>query len=553
MTTSPFRRVEMLDRLANEQFDVLVIGGGITGAGVALDAASRGLRTALVERDDFASGTSSKSSKLVHGGLRYLQSGDVKLVYQALRERQRLLNNAPHLVSVLPFLIPILTRDGVVSKKIARMLGLAMWMYDLTGGLRIGKRHRRLDADATMRHFPTLPPDKVSFGYLYYDASADDARLTLTIARTAAEHGAAVANRCSVTGFLKEVSGRVCGAEIDTGESVITLRARVVIAATGVWSDEIRHLDEGTNPDTIRPAKGVHITIPWELVKADIAVVFTVPADKRRLFIVPWGERPDGSFDHAYVGTTDTDYTGPLDDPQCTDEDIEYILEGLNHSLTTTVTRNDITGVWAGLRPLVKAASSGRTADLSRQHQVTVSDAGVIGVTGGKLTTYREMASDAVDEALNLLDGGARCRTRNLKLMGSSGIKNLRITDPHFHLAHRFGSAANEVLALIDRDPALGTQLVPGLPYYAAEAVYAVRCEMANTVDDVLMRRTRAHLQDRAASMNSAAYVAELLAPELGWDADETARQVQHYLALCEAEISAAQSSKPIFTPEAKP
>lgn len=551
VTVTPFRRAEMLDRLATEHFDVLVIGGGITGVGVALDAASRGLRTALVERHDFASGTSSKSSKLVHGGLRYIENGEIKLVYQALHERHRLLKNAPHLVSVLPFLMPILTRDSVVSKKIARALGSAMWIYDITGGFRIGKRHRRLSAEATLDHFPTIPAEKLSCGYLFYDATADDSRLTLTIARTAAEHGAVVANRCDVTALTKDDAGQVCGAEIDTGNSMIPIRARVVIAAAGVWSDHIRELDEGTNPDSIRPAKGVHITIPWELVKNDIAVTITVPGDKRRLFIVPWGARADGTFDHAYVGTTDTDYAGPLDSPQCTENDIDYMLRALNHSLTTTVTRGDIAGSWAGLRPLVKAASAGRTADLSRRHQVAVSDAGVIGVTGGKLTTYREMAQDAVDEAVSRLDRRVRCRTKKLKLWGASGITKLDVADPDFHLDHRYGSAAREVRALVEADPVLAKPLVAGLPYLAAEAVYAARAEMATTLDDVLVRRTQAHLQDRAASMKAAVGVAELIAPELGWDADETARQVEHYLALCDAEISAARTPEPTASTEA--
>ena len=238
----------MLDRLATEHFDVLVIGGGITGVGVALDAASRGLCTALVEREDFASGTSSKSSKLIHGGLRYLETGDVKLVYESLHERQRLLRNAPHLVSVSPFLIPILSHDGALSKSRARALGAAMWAYDLTGGLRIGKRHRRLDADATFDHFPTLPRDRVSSGYLYYDATTDDARLTLTIARTAAEHGAAVANRCAVTALTKDEAGQVCGATVDTGDSTIDVRARIVIAAAGVWADQVQELERGHQP-----------------------------------------------------------------------------------------------------------------------------------------------------------------------------------------------------------------------------------------------------------------------------------------------------------------
>ena len=531
----------MLDRLATEQFDVLVIGGGITGVGVALDAASRGLRTALVERHDFASGTSSRSSKLIHGGLRYLESGDVKLVYESLHERQRLLRNAPHLVSVSPFLIPILSHDGALSKQRARALGAAMWAYDLTGGLRIGKRHRRLGADATFDHFPTLPRDRVSSGYLYYDATTDDARLTLTIARTAVEHGAAVANRCAVTALSKDDAGQVCSATVDTGDTTIDVQARIVIAAAGVWADQVQELEEGINPDSIRPAKGVHITIPWELARVDIVTALTSPDDKRWLFIVPWGARPDGTFDHAYVGTTDTDYVGPLDNPQCTNDDIEYVLRALNNSLTTTVTREDITGVWAGLRPLVKAASSDRTADLSRQHQVEVSDAGVVSVTGGKLTTYREMAQDTIDVAIRRLGRKERSRTKNLKLFGASGYRKRAVSDPYFHLSTRFGTAAGEVRALIDEDPSLGEPLIPGLPYVAAEAVYAARSEMATTLDDVLTRRTRAHLENQAATISAAPAIAELIAPELGWDSDETSRQVGHYMALCEAEISAAQ------------
>jgi glycine/D-amino acid oxidase-like deaminating enzyme len=245
-----FERGAMLDALrsSTEPFDVLVIGGGITGVGVALDAASRGLRTALVERDDFASGTSSKSSKMVHGGLRYLQNGDVRLVYEALRERRRLMRNAPHLVDVLPFMIPILTKDGVVSKKVAKALGSAMWMYDLTGGWRIGKLHRRMSGDEAARHFPTTHLDKLSAGYLYFDAAADDARLTLTIARTAAEHGAVVVNRCGVVDITSDADGRADGAIVEADGERITVRARCVVNAAGVWADEVRTLDEGSDP-----------------------------------------------------------------------------------------------------------------------------------------------------------------------------------------------------------------------------------------------------------------------------------------------------------------
>ena len=412
-TPRPFERTGMLEALrataapGGEPLDVLVVGGGITGVGVALDAASRGLRTGLVERDDFASGTSSKSSKMVHGGLRYLQNGDVRLVYEALRERRRLMRNAPHLVSVLPFMIPILTKDGVVSKKIAKALGSAMWMYDLTGGWRIGKLHKRVSAEEAATHFPTTHLDKLSAGYVYYDAGADDARLTLTIARTAADHGAAVANRCAVVEITHDADGRADGALVEADGERFAVRARCVVNAAGVWADEVRALDEGADPDSIRPAKGVHLTIPWEKVRNDIAVIIPVRSDKRSLFLVPWDAQPDGTFRHVYVGTTDTDDDGSLDDPQCTSVDIDYVLTALDEALTETVTRDDITGVWAGLRPLVKSVStdhrSGKTADLSRQHQVAISDSGVVRVNGGKLTTYREMAEDTVDVVVERL------------------------------------------------------------------------------------------------------------------------------------------------------
>jgi glycerol-3-phosphate dehydrogenase len=533
----------MLERLATEPFDVLVVGGGITGAGVAVDAASRGLRTALVEGADFASGTSSKSSKLVHGGLRYLQQGDVRLVYEALHERQRLRRNAPHLVQLLPFMIPILTRDGVIPRRVARALGSAMWMYDVTGGFRIGKFHRRLKAEAAFAHLPTMPRERLAGGYLYYDATTDDARLVLTLLRTAAAQGAAVANRCRVVGLTKDAAGRVDGATVDTGVGTVDVRARVVVNAAGVWADEVRALEDGTNPDSIRPAKGIHITVPWEKVRNDIAVVIPVRKDKRSLFVVPWGPKPDGTFEHTYIGTTDTDYDGRLEDPPCTADDIAYVLGALNDAITTDVTTADVTGVWAGLRPLVKSATSGRTADLSRRHRVMTGPAGVIAITGGKLTTYREMAEDTVDGALEALGRKARCRTKKLKLLGAAGFSAPPDGSPEAHLAHRYGTLASELEALVAADPALGERLVPTLPYLRAEAVFAVRHEMATTLDDVLLRRTRAHLFDRPATLAAAPDVAALMARELGWSPAEIERQVEAYRAIVAVEEADARET----------
>ena len=542
MTSGSFDRARSLEQLGDTAFDLLVIGGGITGAGVALDAASRGLRTALVERDDFASGTSSKSSKMVHGGLRYLQNGDVRLVYEALRERQRLRRNAPHLVRILPFLIPLFSKDGLINPKVARALGSAMWMYDLTGGFRIGKLHKRLKKEQAVAHMPTLPVERLAGAYLYFDAGADDARLTLTLLRTAAlDHGAVIANHAGVVELLHDGQGAV-GAVVEADGRRIEVRARAIVNAAGVWSDEVRALDEGGGPDSLRPAKGIHITVPWSKVRNDIAVVVPVPRDKRSVFVVPWLPTDDGDFQLTYVGTTDTEYDGPIDDPQCTPEDVAYLLKAVNLSVREPLTEADVVGTWAGLRPLVKAATSGRTADLSRRHRVTRSAAGVVTVSGGKLTTYREMAEDTVDEVVAHLDdlprSARRCRTRKLRLLGAQDA------DPDAvglarHLADRYGSEAASVQALIDTDPGLGEALVPGLPYVRAEAIYAVRHEMATTVDDVLARRTRSRLQARDASARAATTVAELIAGELGWSSEDATRHAADYVELVAAERAA--------------
>ncbi len=407
---------------------MLVIGGGITGVGVALDAASRGLRTALVEKDDFASGTSSKSSKMIHGGIRYLQQREFRLVYENLAERQRLLDNAPHLVSPLPFLIPLFGRDGVVSKTVARSYSTALWMYDLTGGWRIGERHREVTKDQALTHLPTLSTDHLVAGFLYFDARADDARLTLTVARTAAfEFDAVLANYTPVVRLTTGADGTANGAVVrpvpDDEASEFPVRARIVVNASGVWADAVRTLDEGRDPHAIRPAKGVHVTVPADRLPCDIAAVIPVPKDKRSIFVVPWPET-----DLVYLGTTDTDYRGPLDDPSCTPEDVDYLLDAANAITTSHLTRADVTGVWAGLRPLLAPPDKGghvseRTADLSRRHTVSTSSHGVVTVTGGKLTTYRKMAQDTVDVVVARLGESPhrrRCVTKDLPLLGAT-------------------------------------------------------------------------------------------------------------------------------------
>jgi glycerol-3-phosphate dehydrogenase len=535
----PFDRADALHRLGDEEFDVLVVGGGITGVGCALDAVSRGLRTALVERDDFASGTSSKSSKLVHGGIRYLQQREIGLVYENLRERHRILENAPHLVRILPFLIPILSRDGLIDRRIARALGAAMWMYDLTGGLRIRKRHERLTKAEALRHMPTLRADNVASAYLYYDCRTDDARLTLAIARTAASHGAAVANYTRVVSLLKGADGKVCGARVEADGKELDVRARAVVNATGVWSDDLRTMDEGSHTQSIRPAKGIHISVPWSKVRNDIAAIVPVPKDKRSVFVVPWG-------DVTYVGTTDTDYDGPIDDPQCTPEDVDYLLDAINLAIEEPVGRGDVVATWAGLRPLLRTASSERTADLSRRHGVHVSENGLVTINGGKLTTYRLMAQhtiDAVVRAVLFKRRRMRSGTKRLTIIGGEGFESAPADgEPslHEHLAGRYGTEMSAVLDLVQADRSLGEALVPGLPYQRAEAIHAVRHEMARTLDDVLSRRTRARLLARDASAAAAESVAALLAPELGWDDVEAARQVADYRAAIARERESA-------------
>jgi glycerol-3-phosphate dehydrogenase len=497
-----------------------VVGGGITGAGVALDAASRGLRTALVEREDFGSGTSSRSSKLVHGGLRYLSQGDYGLVAQALAERQRLLRNAPHLVRTLPFLVP-----SYGSKARMRAVGSALWLYDLTGGFRIGRLHRRLSTREATAHAPALRTDGLVGAHLYLDAQADDARLTLAVVRTAVlDHRAVAANHVALRDLRTGVGGEVLGAAVEADGRELVVRARVVVNAAGVWADRLAL--EGAPP--LRPAKGVHITVPARLVRTDVALVLTVPADGRSIFVVPWP-----GTDRVYLGTTDTDYDGPLDHPTCTAADVAYLLDGANAALQTALVPDDVVGTWAGLRPLVAGASSQRSADLSRRHRVTTSAQGVVTVTGGKLTTYRAMAADTVDAVQTAL--GRRptpCRTARLPLRGAAPGEG--------HLVGRYGSEARVVEALVAADPTLAEPLVAGLPYLRAEAVYAARYEMAGTLDDVLARRTRALILAREASVAAAPDVARLLAPELGWDERETAAQVDAYRFGAEADRVAA-------------
>jgi glycerol-3-phosphate dehydrogenase len=544
---------------------VLVIGGGITGCGVALEAAARGLTTALVERRDFASGTSSKSSKLVHGGLRYLQQREYRLVYESLHERQRLLENAPHLVHPLPFLIPLFGRGGVVSKTVAKAYSTALWLYDATGGVRIGKWHKRVDAAEALAHFPGLRTDRLAAAFLYWDAQVDDARLTLGVARTAAAYGAVLANYAAVTELL-ETDGRVAGVRLADGPEV---RARVVVNATGVWTEEVARLGpvDSAGPLSIRPAKGIHVVVPAERLPCDYASVLIVPGDRRSIFVVPWAADelqglPVGPGRYTYLGTTDTDYTGALDDPECRAEDVQYVLDAVNAWTTADLRLSDVTGSWAGLRPLVKGAWSPRTADLSRRHTVSTSRAGLVTVTGGKLTTYRRMAEDTVNMVAAALGAARRGRspTRRIQLVGAPPAKPTGSTGAQDwaaaqlpppvrqHLAGRYGSETDDVLALAAANLSLLAPLVPGLPYLRVEAVWAARREMARTLTDVLARRTRCLILDRDATAAAAPDVADLLAAELGWDDAERQLQLADLERLVDTERRALVSAPPSAT-----
>lgn len=539
-------RADNLSLMGSEQFDVLVIGGGVTGAGVALDAAARGYRVALVEKIDFASGTSSKSTKLVHGGIRYLPNFDFALVREALVERGLLLKNAPFLVHPVGFVLPIYKGDrhpvGLPFTTpwgigLGVILDIGLWLYDGLAGRHNVKRHRRLSRKEVTRLAPALVTEDLKEGFIYYDGQTNDARLTMAILRTAVQYGATVANYAEVTSFLTE-NGKVCGAHVrdNLGGQQIVVRARHIVNATGVFAEEVEALTEAGSLVQVEPSKGVHLVFSREDVQiGDDAVVLPETDDKRILFLVPWQSR-------AVFGTTDTG-SGDLDHPTATQADIDYLLHHLNRYLSVNLTTDDIISVYAGYRPLLRARSNAHsTARLSRTHAVLQNESGLVTIVGGKLTTYRRMAQDTVD-VLSRRDGSTSMShpTSNLPLSGSAGWpaakRDLEAKGAALglgpqtisHLGESYGSHANALLSLIESDASLGERLVEDLPYLRAEVIYACRHEMAMTLDDMLARRTSIILEDRDQGAGIVDEVAALMAKELDWSPEQQKAMIDAY------------------------
>ncbi|MEV4731697.1 glycerol-3-phosphate dehydrogenase [Saccharopolyspora sp. NPDC049426] len=532
----PTERAENWKRLERDEFDVVVIGGGVTGAGAALDAATRGLRVALVEARDLAAGTSSRSSKLFHGGLRYLEQLEFSLVREALRERELMLTRlAPHLVKPVPFLYPLTRRFWERPYTAAGLL-----MYDTMGGARSVPGQKHLSRAGALRMVPALKRSAMIGGIRYYDAQADDARHTMTVARTAARYGAVVMTSTQVTGFLREAD-RIAGVkvrDVETAEE-IEVRAHAVINATGVWTDELQKLSGGRGRFRVRSSKGVHIVVPRDRIVAETGMILRT--EKSVLFVIPWGN-------HWIIGTTDTDWHLDLAHPSATKADIDYLLEHVNSVLATPLTHDDIEGVYAGLRPLL-AGESEESSKLSREHAVARVAPGLVAIAGGKYTTYRVMAADAVDAVSPDVPGRmASSITDQVPLIGADGYHALvnqadQLASAHGlhpyrirHLLDRYGSEIHEVLAVSEERPDL-LKPVPAAPnYLQAEIVYACSHEGAMHLEDVLTRRTRISIEYPHRGVDCADAVARLMAAELGWDEETITREVAVYTQRVEAE-----------------
>ena len=516
-----------------QPWDILVIGGGATGAGIAVDAASRGFRTLLLEREDFGKGTSSRSTKLVHGGVRYLEQGNIPLVMEALRERGLLRRNAPHLVHDMAFLVP--------SYKWweTPFFGIGMKVYDALAGRSGFGRSKVLSRAQTLALLPTLLQDGLRGGVLYHDGQFDDARLLIQLIETAADAGAAVLNYAPVVALRKDGQGAVDGVtalDTESGEQ-FELKAKVVINATGVFTDELRRMADLSAASMISPSQGIHLVLDRGFLPGSTALMVPHTSDGRVLFAIPW-------HGHTVVGTTDTPIGQPSYEPRPLEQEIDFVLQTAGEYLSRRPTRQDVLSVFVGIRPLVKAPGSGaktnkKTAALSRDHTIHIDPSGLLTIVGGKWTTYRHMAEDAINHAIPLGQLPQKpCVTRTLPIHGfhqhPEQLGSLAV----------YGSDAEPLKALTHDRPELTRQLHPDLPYLAAEVVWAARTEMARTVEDVLARRTRALFLNARAAIQMAPEVASLLAEELGRDDAWARNQVAEFQTL------AAQYTLASFVPE---
>ncbi len=538
---NPVQRLAALKSLAGEDFDLLIIGGGVTGVGAALDAASRGLKVALVESQDFASGTSSRSSKLIHGGLRYLEQYDFKLVREALHERELMVSSlAPHLVKPVGFLYPLHEKYRERT-----YVGAGLALYDVLRGFqRALPWHKHLSEKKIAEIAPSLRSDLVNGAIKYFDAQVDDARHTLAIARTAARHGAVIASRVECEELVRD-GKRVVGAKVrdlNSGKR-ITVSAKVTVMCAGVWSDEL-HEKFGIKPGyKVAMSKGAHIVLPKSAIKSDSGIILKTAISV--LFIIPWADK-------WIVGTTDTPYKADRNNPVATKEDVEYIIDQANRVLHPKISANEIIGVYAGLRPLVANASDSKTTKLSREHTVDRPVPGFVSIAGGKYTTYRVMGKDVIDLAVNDLrrivadsvtekipaigaDGYFALEQQSAQLAELSGLSVETIT----HLLNRYGSTIEDIFKIIESDKKLAQQLTSDHPYLKAEIVYAATHEGAQSVDDVISRRTRIAFEANDGGESLASAVATLIAPILGWDAAAKKASVSEFTKQLKIERAA--------------
>jgi len=538
---NPQQRAAALTSLATEEFDILIIGGGVNGVGAALDAVTRGLKVALVESHDFAAGTSSRSSKLIHGGLRYLEQYDFKLVREALRERELMVSTqCPHLVKPVSFLYPLTEKV-----KERTYVGAGLALYDALRGMkRALPSHKHLTGKTIAAISPSLRQDIITGAIRYFDAQVDDARHTMMIARTAARHGAVMATGVRVEDLIrngKRITGVVA---VDTAtQKKITISAKATIMCAGVWSDELHAKFELTPGYTVAMSKGVHIVLPGDAIKSQDGIILKTPVSV--LFLIPWGDK-------WIVGTTDTPYDGDRANPRATQEDVQYILDQANRVLEPQIKADDILGVFAGLRPLVANKTGSATTKLSREHTVDRPAPGFVSIAGGKYTTYRVMAKDAVDLAvLDLRRLVNESVTDKLPLIGADGYFALvqqtsKISEKYSiseatvtHLLDRYGSLIEEILEIIDADSSMAQRLIPELPYIKAEILHAVTHEGALSVEDVLLRRTRISFEAFDGGVDVAADVAKIIGAQLGWGAKERSASVVSFTELMEKEEEA--------------